>query len=57
MEKVLVLIDIQKEYITPGRLFCLQGIESSLQQAKKMLANRKISHYSLPKPRTNIEPK
>ena len=33
----LIVIDIQKEYITPGRPFYLKGIEASLVNAKKVL--------------------
>jgi nicotinamidase-related amidase len=33
----LIVIDIQKEYITPGRPFYLQGIEPSLAKAKELL--------------------
>jgi ureidoacrylate peracid hydrolase len=47
MQKVLVLIDIQREYITPGRLFCLQGVESSLQQAKKLLAHARQHEWKI----------
>ena len=35
---VLIVIDIQKEYITPGRDFYLKGIEPSLANANKVLA-------------------
>lgn len=33
----LIVIDIQKEYTTPGRLFYLHGIEPSLKKAKELL--------------------
>lgn len=33
----LIVIDIQKEYTTPGRLFYLNGIEPSLKKAKDLL--------------------
>jgi len=33
----LILIDIQKEYTTPGRPFYINGIQDSLANAKKLL--------------------
>ena len=33
----LIVIDIQKEYITPGRPFYLNGIQENLENAKKVL--------------------
>jgi ureidoacrylate peracid hydrolase len=35
--RVLVVIDIQKEYVTEGRAFHIKGIEKSLMAAHKML--------------------
>lgn len=35
---ILLLIDIQKEYITPGRPFYLNGIESSLAKCRELLS-------------------
>src|SRR3990167_733977 len=37
MTNVLILIDIQKEYITKGRPFYLQGIEKSLENCRNLL--------------------
>lgn len=37
MNKALVLIDIQREYVTPGRSFQIQGIGPSLENAYNML--------------------
>lgn len=37
MKKALVVIDIQREYITPGRKFQIQGIGPSLRNAYTML--------------------
>ncbi len=36
-EKVLCVIDIQKEYNTEGRPFFIKGIEDSLEKAQKVL--------------------
>ncbi len=41
---VLVLIDIQKEYTTPGRAFSLKGIEQSLSNAKRILDFARKQH-------------
>ena len=35
---VLVLVDVQREYTTPGRPFFLNGIEPSLQNCRRLLA-------------------
>jgi ureidoacrylate peracid hydrolase len=37
MKKALVVIDVQREYNTPGRLFCLKGIEKSLAKIQEVL--------------------
>ena len=37
MKKALVVIDIQREYISPGRSFNIQGISPSLQNAYDIL--------------------
>ncbi len=37
MKNALILLDIQQEYTTPGRAFYLNGIETSLNQCKKLL--------------------
>jgi len=37
MKNILVLIDIQKEYTTEGRPFCLNGIEPSLVKCRSLL--------------------
>ncbi len=36
-QNILVLIDIQKEYVTPGRPFYLSGIEPSLENSRQLL--------------------
>lgn len=36
-KNILVLIDIQKEYVTPGRPFYLSGIEPSLENSRQLL--------------------
>jgi ureidoacrylate peracid hydrolase len=37
-KNILVLIDIQKEYVTAGRPFYLSGIEPSLENSRQLLA-------------------
>ncbi len=37
MKKALVVIDVQREYSTPGRPFFLKGIDSSLENIRKIL--------------------
>lgn len=36
-KNILVLIDIQKEYVTPGRPYYLSGIEPSLENCRQLL--------------------
>ena len=36
-KNILVLIDIQKEYVTPGRPYYLSGIEPSLENSRQLL--------------------
>ena len=36
---VLVLVDVQKEYITEGRPFCLETIGESLENLRRLLAH------------------
>lgn len=43
----LVVIDIQREYTTPGRLFYLNGIESSLNNAKKLLEMSRAKKWNI----------
>lgn len=35
--KMLVLIDVQREYNTPGRPFCLNGVETPLANCRRLL--------------------
>ena len=37
--KVLVVIDVQREYVTPGRPFHIKSIGPSLENAKNMLTH------------------
>lgn len=46
-KKVLVLIDIQKEYITKGRPYYLNGIEDSLDKAKACLKYARRNNYKI----------
>lgn len=46
-EKILVLIDIQKEYVTQGRPFYLNGIEDSLNKAKSCLEYARLNNYKI----------
>jgi hypothetical protein len=43
--QVLVAIDIQKEYTTPGCRFYLKGIKSSLEKARRILAQDLVRHH------------
>ena len=44
---ILVVIDIQKEYTTPGRDFYLHGIEESLTNAKLILDFARQNHWNI----------
>ncbi len=44
---VLVLIDVQKEYITQGRAFCLETIQESLDNCKKLLAHARANSWKV----------
>jgi ureidoacrylate peracid hydrolase len=37
-QKILVVVDIQREYVTPGRPFHIQSIGPSLENARRVLA-------------------
>jgi nicotinamidase-related amidase len=37
-QKVLVVVDIQREYVTPGRPFHIQSIGASLENGRRVLA-------------------
>lgn len=41
--RTLVLIDIQNEYVTPGRPFFLSGIGPSLENCRRLLAAARLS--------------
>lgn len=43
----LVVIDIQKEYVTPGRPFNLTGIGPSLLNARQLLQHARGGHWSV----------
>jgi ureidoacrylate peracid hydrolase len=43
----LVVIDVQKEYITPGRPFYLSGIEPSLSNARRLLEHARAEGWSI----------
>jgi nicotinamidase-related amidase len=43
----LVLVDIQREYTTPGRPFYLQGIAPSLSNAKRLLDHARAQGWSV----------
>jgi ureidoacrylate peracid hydrolase len=47
MQQVLVLIDIQKEYITPGRYFYLSGITPSLRKAHEVLLHARAEGWKI----------
>lgn len=47
MKKILILVDIQKEYITPGRPFFLNGIEPSLENCRRLLVHARKNHWEL----------
>ncbi len=44
---VLCIIDIQKEYITPGRPFFIEGIEPSLHNAKNILDHARLNSWKI----------
>jgi ureidoacrylate peracid hydrolase len=46
-DKVLVLIDVQKEYTATGRPFCLSGIEESLGKIKLCLEYARQNNYKI----------
>ncbi len=39
MSAILVLVDVQKEYVTPGRPFCLETLGPSLENLRKLQAH------------------
>lgn len=47
MKNVLILVDIQKEYNTPGRPFYLNGIEESLANCKKILLHARKHNWEV----------
>ncbi len=44
---VLVLVDVQKEYIAEGRPFCLDTIEESLSNCKKLLDHARQNSWKV----------
>ncbi len=44
---VLVLVDIQKEYIAEGRAFCLETIQESLENCKKLLTHARENSWKV----------
>ncbi len=47
MKPLLCVIDIQKEYVTEGRMFCIPQIEASIGAAKSMLGFARESGWSV----------
>ncbi|WP_196606827.1 isochorismatase family cysteine hydrolase [Pectinatus frisingensis] len=47
MSNILIVIDIQKEYITQGRAFYINGIEESLINSKKILENARNNKWEI----------
>jgi len=47
MKNILVLIDIQKEYITPGRPYYLNGIERSLLNCQELLYHARKNKWEI----------
>lgn len=45
--KALVVIDVQREYITPGRGFHIAGIDHSLKNAKRMLDHARAQGWPI----------
>ena len=43
MKKVVVAIDIQREYIAPGRMFCIKSIGPSLDSARAVIEAARAS--------------
>ena len=39
---LLIAIDIQREYITPGRPYCLNGVDESLENCRDILAHARL---------------
>lgn len=46
-KNILVLIHIQKEYVTPGRPFYLSGIEPSLENCRQLLDFARKNHWDV----------
>ncbi len=46
-KNILVLIDIQKEYVTPGRPFYLSGFEPSLENSRQLLAFARKNNWEI----------
>lgn len=44
---ILVLIDIQREYVTQGRPFCLAGIEPSLENCRRVLDHARAQAWPI----------
>ena len=44
---VLVLVDVQKEYITEGRPFCLETIGESLNNLRRLLAHARSRGWKI----------
>ena len=44
---VLVLVDVQKEYIAEGRPFCLETIGPSLDNLRKLLAHARAKGWKV----------
>jgi len=47
MKNILILVDIQNEYITKGRPFYLNGIESSLQRCRDLLSHARDNSWEI----------
>ena len=43
----LVVIDVQREYVTPGRPYCIRGIDPSLANARVVLAFARNNHWEI----------
>src|SRR6185295_8607364 len=47
MKPILVVIDIQKEYVTEGRPYFINGIGPSLEKAKSVMATARAAGWEL----------
>jgi ureidoacrylate peracid hydrolase len=44
---LLIAIDIQREYITPGRPYCLNGVDESLENCRDILAHARARRWQI----------